>query len=744
MKINKGMLKVLSMSFLLTSLAVTSPVVTTITHAAGMHGEGTGTDGERDEEEKKKKEDEKRKRDEDVKRKESEERMKEIAKRVVRIEAKSEEKTAKEATEKLLKNLPVEILEMYDKSGGEIRVVNKSLAEHPDLKNRKVIDDEGNEVSLEKYNAYSLKETVPEVFIRTSEEYETSIRLRTNVYNEIGKSLVRDVLKPEVLMDAAFLNAVNQMQADEDTKAEFFTQNLKEQTDSFDKAYVKEHIKDFQHIFAKAFALHRLPEWKDFLKTYAPGMYDYFEKIDWGKLKKQIQEKEQDVKENIKQEQDVKRWAEKYYKKWMGSLSSKQKESLNELKNPASEEYNINLLLKYTDGDVNRRPLDVSIESTKRYKEDIEAIDQALSNPAGKTANKIDVYTDMDVFDLNNMDEKELIDPMNPNKIDREKLRIFKTNFTYGLSNNYLIVDLHEKQDGNTSILKWHIELPAGTNTGYLGNNQLVLQRNTGLEIGEIQVIDQQGKEYIRINAKLVNKDVIDTKIQMAQSKLNQSWNSLLKLPVNTEFFKFEVNNRYASSITEGALPTIHEMMSNIPNNLVQKVTNFMLEKNGKFILTDKFIRNTPEAYYPRKPISDVLDRYDGIKGIFNEQNRTLIMTAPSTSVEGDHGMSVRTLTHEFGHAVDYYIASIIGMKERMACSDHPLFKGIFQKEGNNLTEYGKTNAQEFFADTFMMIYSNNPNERTEVLQKAPETFKFINNLIQEINSGSVAKFEKT
>lgn len=731
------------MSFLLTSLAVTSPVVTTITHAAGMHGEGTGTDGKRDEEEKKKKEDEKRKRDEDVKRKESEERMKEIAKRVVHIEAKSKEKTAKEATEKLLKNLPVEILEMYDKSGGEIRVVNKSLAEHPDLKNRKVIDDEGNEVSLEKYNAYSLKETVPEVFIRTSEEYETSIRLRTNVYNEIGKSLVRDVLKPEVLMDAAFLNAVNQMQADEDTKAEFFTQNLKEQTDSFDKAYVKEHIKDFQHIFAKAFALHRLPEWKDFLKTYAPGMYDYFEKIDWGKLKKQIQEKEQDVKENIKQEQDVKKWAERYYKKWMGSLSSKQKESLNELKNPASEEYNINLLLKYTDGDVNRRPLDVSIESTKRYKEDIEAIDHALSNPAGKTANKIDVYTDMDVFDLNNMDEKELIDPMNPNKIDREKLRIFKTNFTYGLSNNYLIVDLHEKQDGNTSILKWHIELPAGTNTGYLGNNQLVLQRNTGLEIGEIQVIDQHGKEYIRINAKLVNKDVIDTKIQMAQSKLNQSWNSLLKLPVNTEFFKFEVNNRYASSITEGALPTIHEMMSNIPNNLVQKVTNFMLEKNGKFILTDKFIRNTPEAYYPRKPISDVLDRYDGIKGIFNEQNRTLIMSAPSTSIEGDHGMSVRTLTHEFGHAVDYYIASIIGMKERMACSDHPLFKGIFQKEGNNLTEYGKTNAQEFFADTFMMIYSNNPNERTEVLQKAPETFKFINNLIQEINSGSVAKFEK-
>ncbi|MED1406566.1 ADP-ribosyltransferase, partial [Bacillus mycoides] len=469
--------------------------------------------------------------------------------------------------------------------------------------------------------------------------------------------------------------------------------------------------------------------------TYAPGMFDYFDKLDWEKLKEQIQEKEQDVKENIKQEQDVKKWAEKYYKKWTGSLTSKQKESLNELKNPASENYNINLLLKYTDGDVNRRPMDASLESTKRYKEDIEAIDQALSNPAGKTTKKIDVYTDMDLFDLNNMDEKELIDPMNPNKIDREKLKIFKANFTYGLSSNYLIADLHEKQSGNNGILKWHIELPAGTNTGYLGNNQLVLQRNTGLEIGEVQVINQQGKEYIRINAKLVNKDAIDKKILMAQSKLNQSWNGLLKLPANTEFFKFEVNNRYASSITEGALPTIHEMMSNIPNNLVQKVAGFMLEKNGKFVLTDKFIRNIPEAYYPRNPTSEVLDRYDGSKGIFNEQNRTLIMSAPSTSIDGDHGMSARTLTHEFGHAVDYYIASIIGLKGRMACSDLPVFKDIFQKDGNNLTEYGKTNAQEFFADTFMMIYSNNPNERTEVLQKAPETFKFINTLIQEINS---------
>lgn len=432
------------------------------------------------------------------------------------------------------------------------------------------------------------------------------------------------------------------------------------------------------------------------------------------------------------------KWAEAYYKKWNNSLPSEQIKAIEELKNPASEDYHINDTLKFTNGDVNNRPVDAEFsEKTERYKRDIAAIDKALSNKAGKTSNKMYVYKDMDVFDLNEMLTEQLIDPTHPNKIDMEKLKVFKNNFTYGISSDYFIVNLSEREGGNDGHLKWRIELPAGTNTGHLDGDRLVLQRNTGLEINNVTVINQKGKEYIRIQAKLVIKDKIDERIQTKQLDLNKSWNAALGLPDGTEFIKFEVNDRYASNVIEGAGSIIHEMTSNVPNNVVKKVIDFMLAKNGKFIFTDNYLRNIPEVYAPRTPTSDVLERFQAIKGIYNEQNRTLIMKGPSHSIDGGYGMHASTLTHEFGHALDYYIGHIIGLSENSGISDMAPFKELFNKEGNNLTEYGKTNEQEFFADTFMMMHSSNYEERAEAQEKAPETVKFIDGLIKEINASS-------
>ncbi|OTW94376.1 hypothetical protein BK702_02900 [Bacillus thuringiensis serovar cameroun] len=296
MKKNKGMLKILSMSFLLTSLVVTSPVVTPITHAAGTHGEGTGTDDKWDEE-KKREEEEKRKREEETKRKENEERIKEIIKRVVQVEVKDEATTGKEETEKLLKDLPTEILEMYDKVGGKIRVVDGNLAEHPDLKDKKVMNSEGREESLQRYYVYSTNERGPEVFIRATDEYEGNIALRENVYSEIGRSLVRDVLRPEGMMDSSFIDAVNR--TDSDGRDWFFSKALQSYTTSLDFADVKTHIENFQDIFAKGFAYYSVPEYKEALQAYAPSMYEYFNKLDWNQLKGKLKNEALDFGKDI-------------------------------------------------------------------------------------------------------------------------------------------------------------------------------------------------------------------------------------------------------------------------------------------------------------------------------------------------------------------------------------------------------------------------------------------------------------
>ncbi len=326
MKIKKEILKVLSMSFLLSSLAVTSPVVTTVTHAAGPHG-GNGIDDKRDEEEKKKREEEEKRNREEAKKKENEERMKEIAQRVVQIEVKDEGEARKEVTEKLLKDLPPEFLEMYDKIGGKIRVVDGSLAEQPGLKAQKVVDDTGKEVSLDKYYAYVLEGREPVLFIRASEDYEESIQKRTTVYTEIGKSLIRDVLRPEVLLDPSFLKAVNQMRLDKDMQAEFFTPNLNGYKGSFNETYVKERIKDFQNIFAKAFAYFRVPEFKEFLKTYAPDMYDYFDKMDWEQLEGKLKNESLDFGDNVPQAME---WVnEQHYEDFNKSLTPEQRNAMN-------------------------------------------------------------------------------------------------------------------------------------------------------------------------------------------------------------------------------------------------------------------------------------------------------------------------------------------------------------------------------------------------------------------------------
>jgi hypothetical protein len=318
MKIKKEILKVLSMSFLLSSLAVTSPVVTTVTHAAGPHG-GNGIDDKRDEDEKKKREEEEKRNREEAKKKENEERMKEITQRVVQVEVKDEGAVRKEVTESLLKDLPPEFLEMYDNIGGKIRIVDGNLAEQPGLKGLTATDINGKEVSLDDYYVHTIKGPHPVLEIQASDDYKDNIEKRTNVYYEIGKSFVRDLLKSEVFMDSSFLDAVNKIN-DSDAKDLLFSTKLKEHKDLFNETYVKEHIKDFQDIFAKAFAYYKVPESQELLKAYAPSLYKYFEKLDWRKLKEGVKKVETlDFKSDIS---SAEKWAQQNYGNWRTSLES--------------------------------------------------------------------------------------------------------------------------------------------------------------------------------------------------------------------------------------------------------------------------------------------------------------------------------------------------------------------------------------------------------------------------------------
>ncbi|MDZ4406745.1 hypothetical protein ORM92_23150 [Bacillus cereus] len=508
MKINKGILKGLSMSFLLTSAVVTTPVVSTVTYAIGTSGEGTGTSGKKGEDERKKRENEQRKKEAEAKRKENEERMKEITKWVVQVEVKDEAEIGIEETEKLLTDLPAEILEMLDKVGGQIRLVDGRLDEHPDLKNRKVIDDNGTEVSLEKYYAYALKQKEPKVFIRVSEGYGGSIPQRTNVYNEIGKSLVRDVLKPDVLMDAAFLNAVNQMQSEEDAKEEFFTQNLKEHKGPFDEAYVEERMEDFQHVFAKAFAFYKVPEWKEFFKAYAPEMYDYFNKLDWGKLKEQVQEKELvknttlEFKSNI---DEARKWGEENYENWKNNLLKAEKEAITAYTGAKYDP--INQYLRENQG---------ILKDGEKLNTVIKQIDSGLEKTI--TSKPIIVYKRVSegIFNREYGEIRSLQAPYSINTTVLQKVKEEFTNkeyISYGFESTSLAKDPSKSYSNDRYPILYKISVPQGIHGAFIEpiskyNDQLefLIARGYTYKLNNFSIINTEEKPYIQVDVSLVKE----------------------------------------------------------------------------------------------------------------------------------------------------------------------------------------------------------------------------------------------
>ncbi|PHE82359.1 hypothetical protein COF80_28240 [Bacillus toyonensis] len=432
--------------------------------------------------------------------------MKEIAKRVVKTEVKDEGETGKEETERLLKDLPSEILEMFDKVGGQIRIVDGRLDEHPDLKNRKVIDNEGKEVSLEKYYAYALKEKEPEVFIRVSEGYEGSIPQRTNVYNEIGKSLVRDVLKPEVLMDSTFLNAVNQMQSDEDTKVEFFTQDLKEHTDTFDEVYVKQHMEDFQYVFAKAFAFYKIPEWKEFLNAYAPEMFEYLNKLDWGKLKEQVQEKEQkknealDFSSNI---DDARKWGEENYKDWQDNLLKMEKEAITAYTGAKYDP--INQYLRENKG---------VLKDGEKLNTFIKQIDSGLEKTV--TSKSITVYKRVSegVF---NREYGELRSLQAPYIINDTVFQKIKEEFTnkdfigHAFESTSLAKDPSKSYSNDRYPILYKITVPEGIHGAFIEpiskyNDQLefLIARGYTYKLNNFSIINTEDKPYVQVEVSIV------------------------------------------------------------------------------------------------------------------------------------------------------------------------------------------------------------------------------------------------
>nr|QOS14458.1 putative insecticidal protein [Bacillus thuringiensis] len=498
MKINKEVLKVLSMSFLLTSLVVTSPVVTTVIHAAGTHGEGGGIrpNDKRDEEERKKREEEE-KRKEDAKKKANEERMKEIAQRVVKTEVKDEGAAREEVTEKLLKNLPSEILEMYDKVGGKFKIADGKLGEHPDLKDLKLIDKDGKEVSLANRFVYAKEGKEPVLFIEASTDYEESIGKKREVYSEIGKSLVQDVLRPETIVNPAFINSLNKMKSNEDGMFLLFPSSLIEHTGPFDEKYVKENLEKFQKVFVNVFSHYQVEEYRDALKNYAPEMFEYMEKLNWNELKEQIRENKTgalDFKEDAAAAQEF------------GRKIKIPESELTDLDKKSMERYVfqgplLNRILR----EIEPHPKG---DAGKAIDEFIKGIDNLFTKEEAKLPNDVIVYRRTDEREFGFKPGTLFNQDGDINQKAVEKLKSFegKTITDKGYMSTSLAIN-SVPLGGNQETVRLRMKIPTGTPAIYMDNSwyEVVLNRNSSYKITKVNGIIAEGsKIVVNIEVELI------------------------------------------------------------------------------------------------------------------------------------------------------------------------------------------------------------------------------------------------
>ncbi|WP_242285556.1 ADP-ribosyltransferase [Bacillus cereus group sp. BfR-BA-01394] len=432
--------------------------------------------------------------------------------------------------------------------------------------------------------------------------------------------------------------------------------------------------------------------------------------------------------------ENVKEWGEIQYNRWINTLNKEEIESLEVLNYPSKDGgYDINQILKGLGGNLERRPIDLELkEKNEKYKKDVKNIERALSREGSKLNEDLYVYKSINLADFIDSEDKHLTNI--DGTINREKFQELKKHLLFSKNQEFTIVDLTETKEKNSGLLKWRIKLPKGVSVGHINKNQLILDRDIGLKISNTRIIRQSGKEFIRIEATLIPKERVDKMIEFNEIKLNQGFNSLLKLPSNSKMIEFRLHNLASSVISSQGIELLKDLGNQVDKDVLNRIINFMLEKNGKIIITDITPAAIIEAFAPKQPLVDTLLPYATAGGIYNQDNRTIVINALHSFQEGTQ-LNSGDLIHEFGHALDYYIGELVFSGKGVAMSESLGFEQIYAIEKNNLTDYAKTNSREFWAEAFQLMHSKKPEDIKMVKEKAHQTYKFINDILKLVKT---------
>ncbi|MCM3222911.1 hypothetical protein M3644_24415 [Bacillus cereus] len=418
--------------------------------------------------------------------------------------------------------------------------------------------------------------------------------------------------------------------------------------------------------------------------------------------------------------EDAEKWGQEQYLDWQHNKLNK-----DELK----------LIKKYSNDFRLSKQIDILLEKTRGkitdidyYFGEINLLDKALQKE--KTNHKLYVYQRVDEEHFG-YDKNFLKSGM---EINHNNFEIFKE----GLVDNHAILNMHGYMEtslhGETSNLSQappiyiRIEVPEGVSSGYIGGvqenkgeNNFLLERGQAIQILDASIINQKGREFIKLEAKLIPKEKLKQVIEQYNEELNN------ELALNKEYpdlIHMDLTGRW---ITDYYIQT---------KDVVQSIKNI----NHNLLLTlQKFAADIPDGT-PHLIIADYKptehEAFEHMKGNPEDDNalglhktdgghNTIVSLLNNIIQEQDEHL---TTLHELGHAVDDLIFKQI--------SKGDVFNMIYQKEKDFFPNDGgagshaKSDVEEFFAECFGYYYLNN-DSREKLKNGAPTTYNFFEKGLQ-------------
>ncbi|MDA2118458.1 hypothetical protein PDN31_24405 [Bacillus cereus] len=433
----------------------------------------------------------------------------------------------------------------------------------------------------------------------------------------------------------------------------------------------------------------------------------------------------------------------KIHDKWKKSLTPSEIASLEVFKSA-----DINWLIRRADGNIDfiEKKIDVDVNN-KRIQLDandirktIRTLDTALMK-SKQIEKDIHVYKYLTVLDLGfRMDILNAAHGMT--KIERDKFGFISKNLKYGISGVYLDAYLKKKEALNKGQILLDLKLPKGAHFGYLDNdNHILLPRDQGIIITNASIIVEKGTEIIKLDAELVDKNIVKNRIKTKENSINEKFRDAIdtstsihrenEIPIETKLVNIVTHSLSASFTVNRAESLLHVLTQNIPNDLLIKTLEQM-RHNAPITITDsKFVNVEKELGLKASNLDSLAIAY------YDEETKQLVLNLNKYEPQinpfkeiMDGSEAVHTdshiLLHEFGHAVDELILNNL--------SNTNEFKKLYEEEKNNIKieEYMKSHPKEFFASAFAYLFSPNTQYQMRIKQEAPKTVSFIQNALEK------------